>query len=297
MRHGFLNIAKPTDCTSHDVVNDVRRLLGQRRVGHAGTLDPLAGGVLIVGAGHGTRLIEYLADTRKTYRAEIHLGKTTTTDDGAGEIVRERPVTAAAAAVRAALGQFTGVIAQVPPTFAAVRVQGTRAYVRARRGEAVKLEPRQVTIFRLDVLEMQLPRLTLEVECSTGTYVRALARDLGEALGCGAHLAALTRTRVGAFSLADAVPLNALESRVADRGWQGMLLPLDLPLQHWAARHLSAAESTQVLNGVRVAADRVAAPGQYARAYDPQGRLLAVLQAVKSTPPLWQPVKVFRYNP
>ena len=297
MRHGFLNIAKPTNCTSHDVVNTVRRLVGQRRVGHAGTLDPLACGVLVIGVGHGTRLIEYLAATRKMYRADILLGRTTTTDDSGGELVRERPVNVGAAAVHGVLERFTGTIAQVPPAYAAVHVQGTRAYVRARRGETVALEPRQVTIFRIEVLDVQLPRLTLEVECSTGTYVRALARDLGEALGCGAHLAALTRTRVGAFSLADAVPLNALEGHIADRGWQEILLPLDLPLRHWPARHLSDEETAQVLNGVRVAADSAVSSGQFARAYDPQGRLLAVLQAVDSTPLLWQPVKVFRYNP
>ena len=297
MRHGFLNIAKPTACTSHDVVNAVRRVMGQRRVGHAGTLDPLATGVLVVGVGHGTRLIEYLAATHKTYRADILLGRTTTTDDCAGETLQERPVTVDEAAVRATIGQFTGTIAQVPPAFAAVHVEGTRAYVRARRGETVALEPRQVTIFRLEVLELQLPRLTLEVECSTGTYVRALARDLGEALGSGGHLAALSRTRVGAFSLDEAIPLSALEGRVADQGWQATLLPLDLPLQHWPARHLTDAETTQVLNGVRVAADGAVALGRLARAYDPQGRLLAVLKAVESKPPLWQPVKVFRYNP
>ena len=297
MRHGFLNIAKPTACTSHDVVNAVRRVVGQRRVGHAGTLDPLACGVLVIGVGHGTRLIEYLAATRKTYRAGILLGRTTTTDDSAGDVLQERPVNVDVATVRAALDRFTGMIEQVPPSFAAVHVAGTRAYVRARRGENVSLEPRQVTIHRLEILEMQLPRLTLEVECSTGTYVRALARDLGEALGCGAHLAALTRTRVGSFSLADAVPLNALEDRVTDRGWQEILLPLDLPLRQWPARHLSDEETAQVLNGVRVAAESGVSLGQCARAYDPQGRLLAVLQAGDSTPPLWQPVKVFRYNP
>ena len=234
MRHGFLNIAKPTACTSHDAVNTVRRAVGQRRVGHAGTLDPLACGVLVIGVGHGTRLIEYLAATRKTYRADILLGRTTTTDDSAGETVQERPVNVDAAAVRAALKRFTGTIAQAPPAYAAVHVDGVRAYVRARRGETVAPEPREVTIYRLEVNAMRLPLLTLEVECSTGTYVRALARDLGEALGCGAHLAALTRTRVGSFSLADSVPLNELEERVADRGWQEILLPLDLPLQSLA---------------------------------------------------------------
>ncbi len=297
MRHGFLNIAKPMNCTSHDVVNTVRRVVGQRRVGHAGTLDPLACGVLVVGVGHGTRLIEYLADTRKTYRAGILLGRTTTTDDSAGDLVQERPVNAAAAAVRAALQQFIGTIAQVPPAYAAVHVQGTRAYVRARRGETVALAPREVTVYRLEVLDVQLPLLTLEVECSTGTYIRALARDLGEALGCGAHLDSLVRSSVGSFSLADAIPLAELEERVADRGWQEVILPLDLPLRHWPARRLSGEETAQVLNGVRMAADSAVSSGQFARAYDPQGRLIAVLQAVDTTPPLWQPVKVFRYNP
>ena len=297
MRHGFLNIAKPPACTSHDVVDAIRRLLGQRRVGHAGTLDPLACGVLVIGVGHGTRLIEYLAATRKTYRARILLGSTTTTDDSAGDLLEERPVNVDAAAVRAALEQFSGTIAQVPPAYAAVHVQGTRAYVRARRGEAVTLTPRHVTIFGLELLELRLPRLSLEVECSTGTYVRALARDLGEALGCGAHLEALTRTHVGPFALEEAVPLHALADRAADQGWDTVMLPLDWPLRLWPACLLSAEEATQVMNGMRVAVSGAVCPGQFARAYDPQGRLLAVLQAVDFPTPLWQPVKVFRYNP
>ena len=297
MRHGFLNIAKPLACTSHDVVNAIRRLLGQRRVGHAGTLDPLACGVLVIGAGHGTRLIEYLADTRKTYHARILLGSTTTTDDSAGDLLEERPVDVDPATVRAALEQFSGTIAQVPPAYAAVHVQGTRAYVRARRGEAVTLTPRHVTIFGLELLELRLPRLSLEVECSTGTYVRALARDLGEALGCGAHLEALTRTHVGPFALEEAVPLHALADRAADQGWDTVMLPLDWPLRHWPACHLNAEEATQVMNGMRVAVSGAVCPGQFARAYDPQGSLLAVLQAVDFPTPLWQPVKVFRYNP
>lgn len=297
MLHGFLNINKPTDCTSHDVVNAVRRLAGQRRVGHAGTLDPLARGVLVVGIGHGTRLIEYLKDTRKTYRAGVLLGRTTTTDDSAGEVVSDRPVNVNATAVFAALKQFIGVIAQVPPAFAAVHVAGERAYERARRGEAVALEPRQVTIHRLELLELCLPRLTLEVECSTGTYVRALARDLGEALGCGGHLASLTRTRVGSFSLEEATPLPELADRVARRGWEEVLLPLDLPLRDWPACRLTAAETQQVLNGMRIATGAAVHEGQLARAYDLQGQLVAVMQAVESATPLWQPVKVFRYNP
>ena len=297
MRHGFLNIAKPPACTSHDVVDAIRRLLGQRRVGHAGTLDPLACGVLVIGVGHGTRLIEYLADTRKMYHARILFGSTTTTDDSAGDLLEERPVDVDPATVRAALEQFSGTIAQVPPAYAAVHVQGTRAYVRARRGEAVTLTPRHVTIFGLELLELRLPRLSLEVECSTGTYVRALARDLGEALGCGAHLEALTRTHVGPFALEEAVPLHALADRAADQGWDTVMLPLDWPLRHWPACLLSAEEATQVMNGMRVAVSGAVCPGQFARAYDRQGRLLAVLQAVDSLTPLWQPVKVFRYNP
>ncbi len=297
MLHGFLNIAKPADVTSHDVVNVIRRLARQRRVGHAGTLDPLACGVLAIGLGHATRLIEYLADTRKTYRAGILLGRTTTTDDSAGDVLVERPVTTDGSEIRAALTHFSGAIAQVPPAYAAVHVAGTRAYVRARRGETVALAPRQVTIHRLNILEMDIPRLTLEVECSTGTYVRALARDLGEALGSGAHLEALTRTQVGPFALADAIPLHALADRVAESGWEAVLLPMEYPLRQWATRQLSAEETAQVLNGMRVTAPDVAREGGFARAYDPAGRLIAVLRAVNAAGPLWQPVKVFRYNP
>lgn len=207
---GILVVDKPSGWTSHQVVGRCRRLLGTRKVGHAGTLDPMATGVLVIGVGRGTRLLGHLALTTKTYRATIRLGQATITDDAEGEITSAAgaPVLTDAAIV-AALEPLRGDIVQVPSTVSAIKIDGQRAYARARRGEDVVLAGRPVTVSRLEVLErrdveldgLRLVDLDVVVDCSSGTYIRALARDLGVALGTGGHLTALRRTRVGGFDL------------------------------------------------------------------------------------------------
>ncbi len=214
---GVLVVDKPAGSTSHDVVARVRRLLGTRRVGHAGTLDPMATGVLVIGVGRGTRLLGHLAPTTKEYAATARLGIGTDTDDAEGRPVRGASATGLdLAAVRSAAGRLTGAIDQVPSAVSAVKVAGERAYARVRRGETVALEPRRVTVHELTVGELRPgpdqsvspetgPHPTVDVDlvvrCSSGTYVRALARDLGESLGVGGHLVALRRTAVGPFTL------------------------------------------------------------------------------------------------
>jgi len=215
---GVVVVDKPAGWTSHDVVARVRRLAGTRKVGHAGTLDPMATGVLVLGLGRGTRLLGHLASTRKTYEATARLGLATTTDDAEGEPLRAVPTGGLdETTVRGAVAGFVGDIEQVPSTVSAVKVDGQRAHARVRRGEEVTLAARPVTIHTAEVTAVRLGPATLDldlvVECSSGTYVRALARDLGAALGVGGHLTALRRTAVGPFTLALAHTVPALEER------------------------------------------------------------------------------------
>ena len=212
-------VDKPPGMTSHDVVARVRRIMGTRKVGHAGTLDPLATGVLVLGIERATKLLGHLALDRKTYLATLSLGAATTTDDVEGERLSTADPAAVAAVsdedIGTAIAALTGEIDQVPSAVSAVKVAGKRAYARVRAGEDVTLPPRQVTVYRFDLLatrhEAERIELDAVIECSSGTYVRALARDLGQALGIGGHLAALRRTTVGPFTLAAARTLEQLE--------------------------------------------------------------------------------------
>jgi len=212
---GILLVDKPGGVTSHDVVSRARRALGTRKVGHAGTLDPMATGLLLLGVDSSTRLLTYLVGLGKRYTATIRLGQSSTTDDAEGEL--SAPVDATGltrAQLDTGIAALTGEIAQVPSTFSAIKVDGRRSYDRARSGEEVALAPRTVTVSRFEVLaeRRDAPFLDLDVvvECSSGTYIRALARDLGAALGVGGHLTALRRTDVGPFSVEDAVPADAI---------------------------------------------------------------------------------------
>ena len=207
---GLVVVDKPGGITSHDVVGRVRRLAGTRKVGHAGTLDPMATGVLVLGIDRATRLLGHLMLTEKTYAATVRLGVTTTTDDAEGEVVETRPVDVSEAEVRDALGCFVGEIDQVPSAVSAIKVDGRRAYDRVRAGEDVELAARRVTIHDLTVHEVRGADVDLEVRCSSGTYVRAIARDAGAALGVGGHLVALRRTAVGPFGLDQASTLEQL---------------------------------------------------------------------------------------
>lgn len=212
---GLVVVDKPTGLTSHDVVTSIRRLAGTRRVGHAGTLDPMATGVLVVGLGNATRMLGHLALTEKAYAATIRLGASTITDDAEGEILAETDAGAVTErAIAAETAALTGEIRQVPSAVSAVKVDGVRSYAKVRSGEQVELKARTVTVRRLDVVGLRRDGghvdLDVEVECSSGTYIRALARDLGDALGVGGHLTVLRRTRVGPYGLDAARTLDEL---------------------------------------------------------------------------------------
>lgn len=220
---GFLNLHKPSQVTSHDCVAAVRRLLGTSKVGHGGTLDPLAEGVLPLAVGRATRLLPYLA-SEKAYRAVIRFGLTTTTDDLEGDVLSDdRAPHLTLATVQATLPEFVGTLAQVPPAFSAIQVQGKRLYDLARRGQVVTPPPRTVVIHRLTVQGWQggdYPELTLDVDCGPGTYIRALARDLGERVGTGATLAHLTRTRSNGFDLASSLTLDQVKQQIETQTFQ-----------------------------------------------------------------------------
>ena len=212
---GLLLVDKPAGWTSHDVVARIRHVCGTRRVGHAGTLDPMATGVLVLGVGRATKLLTFLVGCDKGYAATVRLGQATVTDDAEGEVVASADAAGVTrSALDAAVARLTGAIEQVPSSVSAIKIDGQRSYARVRSGEDVQLAARPVTVSRFAVLDVRPVGACLdvdvEVEVSSGTYVRALARDLGAALGVGGHLTALRRTRVGRFGIGDAVPLETL---------------------------------------------------------------------------------------
>lgn len=282
---GLLVVDKPADWTSHDVVARARRICGTRKVGHAGTLDPMATGVLVLGVGRATRLLTFLVGSDKDYTATIRLGQATLTDDAEGEVTAATPVTALDdAAVAAAVKALTGDIEQVPSAVSAIKVKGERAYHRVRAGEQVELAARPVTVSRFDVTARRdttagdgtpIVDLDVEVTVSSGTYVRALARDLGAALGVGGHLTALRRTRVGAFTLDQAHPLDELVA--LDDPDAVPVIPLaDAARAQFAVRELSDAEAVAVGHGQRIESLSPGATDPVA-AFAPDGRLVALL--------------------
>ena len=295
--HGFLNIDKPAGPTSHDVVARIRRIAGQKRVGHAGTLDPAASGVLVVALGAATRLIEYVQDaTSKRYLATVRLGAGTDTDDAEGVVISSAPVPALERlALETLLEQFRGPIEQVPPMYAALHHQGRRLHELARAGVVVERAARLVTIEHLTLLEQHTNTLLLDVQCSKGTYIRALARDIGAALGCGAHLAALRRTAVGTFTSEGAVPLDALApaqaGAAATIALEHVLLPPERAVADWPMVQVDPETARRLRNGLPTELAGIA--GERVRLHTADGRLLALAHRADST---WQPDKVFDWN-
>lgn len=291
---GILNLNKPRGLTSHDVVDRVRALTHIRRVGHAGTLDPLATGVLLTCIGQATRVAEFLMAGRKVYRASARLGVATDTYDADGSVVSEAMVEVGRAQVEAALSRFRGLIKQVPPMFSALKHKGTPLYRLARRGIEVERKPRSVEIFRLDLMAWEPRELVLEMVCSPGTYVRALVHDLGQALGCGAHLTALTRLASGTYHLEDAVALEEFSRAAAEDRWTEMLYPLDTALNCFPVVEMDARAAQRLCRGQAVRASLEEDVGQegLARAYGPSGTFLALV-AYDSAASAWRPKKVF----
>ena len=269
---GLVVVDKPGGMTSHDVVSRVRRLAGTRKVGHAGTLDPMATGVLVLGVDRATRLLGHLMLTEKAYEATIRLGQVTTTDDAEGEVVAEAAADVVAALteerVRTVLEAFVGDIDQVPTAVSAIKVDGKRAYARVRDGEQVELKARPVTIHDLTVHEVALPEVHVSVRCSSGTYIRAIARDAGQALGVGGHLTALRRTAVGAFDLAVARSLDVLAEDFA-------VLPIaEAARASFACLDLDEADAADVRLGRKLDVEM----SGLTALFDPSGEFLALYE-------------------
>jgi len=281
---GILLLDKQGGWTSHDLVARTRRLAGTRKVGHAGTLDPMATGLMILGVNSSTRLLTFLVGLDKEYRATIRLGSSTVTDDREGEIVSTAPAGAVTSLgvrqVEDALATLTGEILQVPSTVSAIKVDGKRAYARARDGEEVELAARAVTVSAFELLGYEPHRsaqgdhldLLVRVECSSGTYIRALARDLGAALGVGGHLTELRRTLVGPFSVRDAVPIDALD--VGTR----LIPPTRAAGEIFPTLHLSPQQAVDLGHGKRIRTDGDASSGGTVAAVAPDGRLVGIVE-------------------
>ncbi|MDX9850427.1 MAG: tRNA pseudouridine(55) synthase TruB [Anaerolineaceae bacterium] len=287
---GVIVIDKPIGMTSHDVVQIVRKGTNIRRAGHTGTLDPRASGVLVVLVGPAVRLSEYVSASDKRYQAVIQLGTTTDTYDGDGRVLATTSVDISEKQFNDVLQSFVGQIEQVPPPYSSVKVKGRHAYDMARNGEEVDLEARTINVYNLDLLEWAPPEAVIDVYCSSGTYVRSLAHDLGEKLGCGAHLIGLRRTKSGRFTLRDAVPLRKLREAFENDTWENYIIPAAEALSDWPAIELSAEQLDIVRHGRRIPAEIGA--GKMARAISEEGELIGLLELDPETQE-WQPKKVF----
>ena len=303
---GILNIDKPWGKTSFSMVAMVKRLTGEQRVGHAGTLDPAATGVLPICLGQGTRVIEFLVEATKAYRAEIELGVITDTYDASGRIIqRGDPSGINQNQLESVLTSFCGLIRQTPPMYSAVKYRGKPLYELARAGITVERRSRLTKIHGLELVGWQPPVATVEVVCGKGTYIRSLAHDLGQALGCGAYLKNLIRSRCGLFDIRDAVSVPQLEDAFHYGYWQYFIHPIDSVLSHWAAIVVDDDGVQDIRNGrplvmrshdvseMKVSPDQgIIYPEARCRAYALDGRFLGVLR-FNSEKRQWQPEKVF----
>lgn len=296
MISGALNINKPEGWTSMDVVRLVKRLTRQRRVGHGGALDPQATGVLPILLGQATRLMEYVVNAPKLYRAQIVLGKATDTYDRQGKVVREGdPSHLTRQDIEEALASFRGLIYQVPPMYSALKHQGRRLYDLARAGEEVPRSPRRVVVSRLDLLEWQCPTITVEIECHRGVYIRSLANDIGEALGCGGHLGPLTRLRAGPFPLESALTVEELRTLAQEGRWQEYLFPTDALVLHLRAAVVGPTGEAYIQNGQAVGFPiprLTTLRPETCRIYTADGHFLALAQYQRGRHQ-WHPIKVF----
>lgn len=293
--HGFLNVNKPLALTSHDVVARIRRIYkrdtASRRVGHAGTLDPLATGVLVLCLGQATRLSDYVMHTTKTYRATLQLGVTTTTYDAEGQTLTTTDASRITRPdVEATLTQFLGDTLQTPPMHSAIKIGGRKLYDLARKGIEVERPPRPIHIAQLNLIAWQLPHITIDVVCGAGTYIRSLAHDIGQALGVGAHLTALERRASGAFIIEDAIPLDEL---LQDPDWHRHIVPPRHALNHFPSLTLTTDQVQHIQHG-RTIPRTTDHPAPNAddllMAYLPDDHLLAILRADAD---VWRPHKVF----
>lgn len=289
---GLLNIDKPQGVTSHDVVAIARRGTHIKKIGHAGTLDPMATGVLILCIGNATRLSEYAMNHQKSYHATVHLGVETDTYDAEGAVVSTNDTMISREQVEAVLSLFRGDINQIPPMYSAIKKGGKKLYELAREGKTLDLDARPVTIDKLEILRWDYPEFDIQVDCSPGTYIRSLAFDIGQAVDVGAHLSALRRVRSGTFSVDEGVTLETLREAMDNDDWQRYLLPADLAVQDLPRLDLDDNQAKIIESGGFL--ERSNSEVAIARAYDSAGEFFAILEPRENHPDLWKPRKVFR---
>ncbi|HIM37812.1 MAG TPA: tRNA pseudouridine(55) synthase TruB [Dehalococcoidia bacterium] len=301
LKNGFVNLYKPVGITSMEALRQVKRITGQRnKVGHGGTMDPLAQGVLPVCFGQATRLMDFVVSGRKRYRMEVTLGVSTTTYDAEGETVNTMSVDGITQEhVEKALPPFVGNIDQLPPVYSALKVQGQRMYKLARAGVEVEREPRPVEIYDIRLLEFDLPKLVLEVDCGKGAYMRSLAHDLGESLGCGGHVVDLIRLSTGRFHADDSItPLQLEQAVTEDGGWEEHLYPVDWVLKDLRSVSVGKQAENLLRNGQTVSLGPQFMDAAYLepfRAYSSEGRFLALVRFERPANS-WRPVKVFQLD-
>ncbi|ACZ61981.1 tRNA pseudouridine(55) synthase TruB [Dehalococcoides mccartyi] len=288
---GILNINKPFGITSFDVVSKIRRIYSQKRVGHGGTLDPYATGVIPVFLGRSTRLIEYLSSVSKTYLAEIELGTETDSYDSEGEVTSRKPFDRITREmIQTALLDFQGKITQIPPMYSAVKHRGMRLYNLARQGIEVERNPRTAMIYSIKLLDCNLPVLRLRIECGHGTYIRSIAFDLGRKLGCGAYLKSLVREAYGQFNLTKSLSFADLEAAKNEGKLQDILLPPEIAIGHLPRVTLDEKDITRLVNGLEITLEQNDRPEVIA-VYNTKNRFAAIIQPESDGS--WHPAKVF----
>ncbi len=291
--HGILNIHKPAGISSHRVVHTIRQAGKLARVGHAGTLDPMATGVLLICIGQAVRVSEYLMDHDKKYRARVRLGIETDTYDATGNVVAQREVQVTPDQIESALSSFVGKLAQMPPAYSAIKKNGVPHYKLARRGVPVETQPRDVEIYSITLRAIALPEVEFDVHCSKGTYIRSLAHDLGKHLGCGAHLTTLIRTAVGHFSIDDALSLDQACQALMAGSVERYLIPMDEALLQFEAIVVDGQTAKQIQNGLPLNCERQFA-SPLLRAYSLNGEFVALMEPGKDAG-VWKPKKVFQF--
>jgi tRNA pseudouridine55 synthase len=304
---GLINVLKPPGMTSHDVILHLRKIFGIQRIGHAGTLDPGAAGVLPVCVGQGTKVAEFLMDHRKRYRGEMVLGIRTDTYDAGGKVLQKQaPINVDLRQLEKVFRGFVGEIRQIPPMVSALHYQGKRLYQLAREGKSVKREARRVTVYSLDILKVEEdlvhPRILFEIFCSKGTYVRSICAEIGEKLGCGAYLSFLVRTASGPFEIKDALTLEEIEGLWV-KGDRSFILPVDYGLEEIPALTVKERAVKNVINGTPLAPSGIKGvlgnnnPPQLVRLYSPEGVLLAIGEYKVLGGGRWfyKPKKVFHF--
>ena len=284
MINGILNIYKEKGYTSHDVVARLRRIVGQKKIGHTGTLDPDAEGVLPVCLGKATKVCDLLPDRDKTYETVLLLGKTTDTQDISGTVLEERETDGITPEMTEKCIQgFAGAYDQIPPMYSALKVNGRKLYELAREGRTVERKSRRVTIHRIQILDMKLPRVKMEVDCSKGTYIRTLCQDIGDRLGTGGCMEQLVRTRSGRFGIASARRLDEVQELAAAGKLGDILIPLDSVFEDLSEAVVSSREAQRAFNGNAVSEKGVRMqkkpePGERCRIYDPDGHFIGIYQ-------------------